>query len=229
MDERAQAIADLLKTGPRGLQQLIAHFHGPGHPKRSPGYRDIDWALQRLQRRNAVYYAGRKWHYGSPPPKAEDVTLTVDDDRTVTFSASWLDRYEPEPNTGCWLWTGPWGRRDYGIIKVNSTYGATAHRAFYAYHIGPIPRGMLVCHRCDTPACVNPGHMFLGTDQDNSDDKIRKGRSWRPSKLSRDAVLSIRRDTRPYKVIASEHGVSVSAISSIRTNARWKNLRSEDE
>lgn len=229
MDERAQAIADLLRTGPRGLQQLIAHFHGPGHPKRSPGYRDIDWALQRLQRRDAVYYAGRKWHYGSQPAKLGDVTVEIEPGQSVTFSASWLDRYEPEPNTGCWLWTGPWGRRDYGIIKANSTYAATAHRAFYAHHISPIPDGLLVCHRCDTPACVNPAHMFLGTDQDNSDDKIRKGRDNRYSKLTVESVLAIRKDQRPLKEVARDYGVSPMTISSIRNRSRWAHLEDANE
>lgn len=76
---------------------------------------------------------------------------------------------------GCWLWTKgrmPFG---YGAIVVN---GKTklAHRVSYEAHVGPIPSGLCVLHRCDVPPCVNPEHLFLGTQLDNMRDKIAKGR-----------------------------------------------------
>ncbi len=58
-------------------------------------------------------------------------------------------------------------------IRYKNQY---AHRVAYELATGPIPEGMVVCHRCDTPACINPDHLFVGTQQDNIADMHRKGR-----------------------------------------------------
>ena len=79
------------------------------------------------------------------------------------------------PNGECWLWTGT-KKRGYGSIGIfYKEY--KVHRISYEIFIGPIPEGMLVCHSCDTPLCFNPLHLFLGTDQDNTMDAIKKGRA----------------------------------------------------
>ncbi len=92
----------------------------------------------------------------------------------------WDERWMPEPNTGCHLWLGGWSKNPngYGTYGVGSGHGrhGKAHREAWRRVNGEIPEGMQVCHRCDTPACVNPEHLFLGTSQDNTDDKMRKGR-----------------------------------------------------
>ena len=97
-------------------------------------------------------------------------------ERIEAFDALRLEKYEPVPLTGCWLWTGCWDKRGYGKFKVDNVAAGKAHRFFYEKLAGPIPPGMLVCHKCDTPPCVNQEHLFLGTDADNMRDKMRKGR-----------------------------------------------------
>lgn len=96
----------------------------------------------------------------------------------------------------CWLWTGSIQYK-YGRIKIKQkTY--KAHRVSYELVKGPIPRGIIVCHTCDNPPCVNPSHLFLGTHKVNSQDMVDKGRSLKGTKhhqckLSDNEVLEIRR------------------------------------
>lgn len=79
--------------------------------------------------------------------------------------------FMPEPNTGCWLWTGRINQDGYGIFGDS---GTGAHRASFQLFKGEIPKGLLVCHHCDVRSCVNPDHLFLGTHRDNMDDMMRK-------------------------------------------------------
>jgi hypothetical protein len=80
--------------------------------------------------------------------------------------------------TGCWEFTGTKCKWGYGRIRVSKAEGLiTTHRAMYQEKIGPIPDNMCVCHSCDNPACVNPKHLWLGTNQDNRTDCVNKGRA----------------------------------------------------
>jgi hypothetical protein len=99
-----------------------------------------------------------------------------------TLRERFEERYVPEPNSGCWLWTGGCNESGYGMIcEAQGRAGANnrprrAHRVSYEMHLGAIPDGMMVCHKCDVPSCVNPCHLFCGTGFDNARDMAAKGR-----------------------------------------------------
>lgn len=118
---------------------------------------------------------------------------------------------------GCWLWTNKRDRDGYGFMR-----GRRAHRVSYEIHIGPIQDGLCVLHRCDTPSCVNPDHLFADTQLANMADMHAKGRNGgfgARSKLSDADVASIKRiyadgDRNQYE-IAKDFGVTQSTISKV--------------
>jgi hypothetical protein len=92
-----------------------------------------------------------------------------------------LDRAVRRPETGCWLWQGSRTSKlpkGYGIIFIAGKYHTT-HRVSYALFRAPVPEGLCVLHECDTPLCINPAHLWLGTQADNVADRRRKGRPGR--------------------------------------------------
>lgn len=84
-------------------------------------------------------------------------------------------KYIPEPNSGCWLWTAGIDTNGYGIFWMGDHFDR-AHRIAYEFENGKITKGLDLCHRCDTPPCCNPSHMFTGTAKDNLQDMSKKGR-----------------------------------------------------
>lgn len=91
----------------------------------------------------------------------------------------------------CWTWTGPTNGKGYGLIEIEGKKILT-HRWSYEHHKGQIPDGLLVCHECDNPPCVNPSHLWVGTQKDNVRDAIDKGRfnanGWDIGTLRRDST-----------------------------------------
>jgi len=85
------------------------------------------------------------------------------------------DKYIPEPMSGCWIWTARVSPAGYGqaSYKRKSTF---AHRLAWTLFRGPIPEGLCVLHKCDNPPCVNPEHLFIGTQIENIRDCVAKGR-----------------------------------------------------
>lgn len=92
-------------------------------------------------------------------------------------SPSQLENYIPVPESGCWLWLGPVQTNGYGRIWLGDGYG-TASREIYMHHKGALPYWKIahVLHKCDTPLCVNPDHMFVGDQRDNVRDMHSKNR-----------------------------------------------------
>lgn len=90
----------------------------------------------------------------------------------------------PEPNSGCWLWDGRYSKSGYGTLGGGRKgERVQAHRLMWEAVNGPIPGGLLVCHRCDVRGCVNPDHLFVGTAKDNTRDMMVKGRARFPGGL----------------------------------------------
>ena len=96
----------------------------------------------------------------------------------------------PEPNSGCWLWLGAYGRNGYGTMgdaaqrRPSGSCTYYAHRLAYQAFVGPIPPNRHVMHKCDNRACVNPDHLSIGTAGDNIRDCVAKGRHYEIKKTA---------------------------------------------
>jgi hypothetical protein len=133
----------------------------------------------------------------------------------------------------CWIWNGirnPAGYGEYGKWRGRKML---AHRLSYLIHNGALPDGAIVCHTCDNPWCVNPDHLFLGTNGDNTQDALKKGRlptgekSYK-AKLKESDVIFIRgyANDIPNKILAQRYGVTDAAIYNVRHFKTWKHLQS---
>lgn len=129
---------------------------------------------------------------------------------------------------GCWMYTGGWNAKNYGVFWVDGK-SRTAHRVAYELYVGSIPDDLSVLHTCDNPWCINPKHLFVGTQQDNIDDMISKGRDGfirtknGRALLSEDDIIEIKKLLGQFSQqhIANQFGVSRSTISAISTGRNW--------
>ena len=102
--------------------------------------------------------------------------------------------YVIDKDTGCWEWSGKVFCSGYGKLErltrddLDNQSDSFAHRYSYLLYIGDIPEGMYVCHTCDNHGCVNPKHLFLGTQKDNIRDAIKKGRFTQHKRTDRRTV-----------------------------------------
>lgn len=138
------------------------------------------------------------------------------------------EKCQPIPELGCWAWTH---------FKRPDGYGEMTYkgRARYAQKVawdlfrGPIPKNLHVLHTCDNRWCVNPDHLFLGTNRDNVNDKLAKGRQpWgsqiHQSKLTKEQVLSILNDARTQRAIAEDYNICQQTVSQIKRRQSWQRL-----
>lgn len=138
--------------------------------------------------------------------------------------------------SGCWrCTTASIDLRGYGHLTIfhDGKYRhAKAHRFSYEHFKGPIPDGKLVMHSCDNPQCCNPDHLSVGTQSDNMQDMVKKGRGLvgeknANTKFTEADVISIYADVdagMTRQAIADKHGVSSVTISHIATGRNWKHL-----
>jgi hypothetical protein len=143
-----------------------------------------------------------------------------------------LEKIEVNEN-GCWIWKGAKLRGGYGHFRrcINGKWVMfKAHRYAYEYFNGPLEKGLLVCHKCDNPECVNPEHLFKGTNKDNAEDKVKKGRhvfgrNKKHQWLTLEVVNSIRKDHKEglkNSEISKKYEISPSQISRVVKNQIWK-------
>ena len=133
------------------------------------------------------------------------------------------------PEAGCWIWLGSITNHGYGTMTLGRKTHIVAHRASYELKYGPIPEGMFALHHCDTKCCVNPDHIFLGTQQDNMDDKVCKNRQANGikhgmSKLTEEQAKEAKFGNVKPTELAKKFNCSATMIRQIRSGLYWKHL-----
>lgn len=155
-----------------------------------------------------------------------------------TFATRFWKKVKKGSPSECWIWTASLNFYGYGQISRKRSVPIRANIASWILNRGPVPKGMCVCHHCDNPACVNPDHLFIGTHQDNVDDKMRKGRYFKgpplngeinpASKLVDEDVFKIRKmyalGNTTQRKIAKIFNVSQSAIWRVVTRENWTHV-----
>lgn len=150
--------------------------------------------------------------------------------QTITSEQRFWKYVNKESDDKCWNWTGVCNKDGYGCLMVDRSNVRT-HRFSWELHFSKIPDGLLVCHYCDNPPCVNPYHLFLGTNKDNIEDRDNKnrqakGESHGNTKLTYHQVKEIRRLCNEGKFsqrkIAKMFNIGKTAVGDIHNNKRWK-------
>jgi len=139
----------------------------------------------------------------------------------AALSERFYDKVMPEPNSGCWLWVGS-ERKGYGRLYCRENGRQkpySAHRLSYELHKGAIPRGMIICHRCDNTYCVNPDHLYCGTHEQNTADMFARGRAAR--QIPAPVISKIKNSQRGLAALAREYGLHRTTVWKIQTGRRW--------
>lgn len=145
--------------------------------------------------------------------------------------------------TGCWIWEGDTAHNGYGRFRVKGGKRIPAHRYAYELFKGKIKKGLLVCHTCDNPPCVNPDHLWAGTIKENMQDMCKKGRSYfqthaskinrnkgvqhHKAKLNEKQVLEIRELSKSgmtNRELGIQFNISEYTISGIKLGKTWRHI-----
>lgn len=136
-----------------------------------------------------------------------------------------------ETESRCWEWRGAKQPNGYGISRRFTTRTRLAHRLAYETWVGPIPRGLIVRHKCDNPPCINPDHLETGTRAENTGDMIERGRDRlvgernHQAKLTLQEVADIREECAkgilPQHLIGEVYGITQSGVSAIVRGRVW--------
>lgn len=148
--------------------------------------------------------------------------------RNRTIEERFWEKVDKKGDSECWEWQGSRAHR-YGVIKFsNSRKQISVHKFSYEIHYGKVPDQMCVMHSCDNTYCVNPRHLFLGTQLENQMDSINKGRH-STQKLAPDDVIRIRDLYKTgdwtHSRIAEMFGVTRRAIGLVLTHDRWWHVK----
>lgn len=153
------------------------------------------------------------------------------------------DKVVLEPKSGCWFWTGKVTKSGYGQFNVS---GKRVYPHRYILWMSEYPwlegrSDVFACHKCDTPSCVNPDHLFIGSPSDNVADMMRKGRDYRPNtagvknahaKLTEQNVINIRKlyiyGDESYTSLAKKYGVDRKTIMGIVKGRGWRHLLGDE-
>jgi hypothetical protein len=205
-----------------------------------------DSPISNVTRRSSGYLKGQPIRYATPGhTQSKRFLLLVSQPNRVlrnhhyNVRPSLDERFWPKVDKRtpdeCWEWKGSRNGRGYGKFGVQG-HSRYAHRISYEISNGPIPEGMLVCHTCDNPSCVNPSHLFPGTPLLNVHDMVQKGRHRRAnfegkrrpnSKFTDEQVIEMRRRYRDgvsQASMAREFGVRKNTINSIITGKTYSHI-----
>lgn len=153
---------------------------------------------------------------------------------TIRNIGQLLSRSNLNPETGCRIWNGSKNKRGYGRLGVDNKL-VQAHRYSYELSNGKIPDGLYVTHKCDTPACIEPTHLSVGSQQDNMDEMVQRCRSLhrKGSKNPKHTLIesdipkirALRVSGMTYQSIASIFNVQLPTIWKVTSGKTWVHVK----
>lgn len=181
---------------------------------------------------SAFHRNGRKWIGRCGECRNASLRAARHAGRHALMVRKFWSKVQRADDGACWPWIGALNNRGYGTILRNG-WARAAHRASWILANGPIPDGLCVLHRCDNPPCVNPAHLFLGTNADNIADMVAKRRQAPPqlgsanpsAKLTEAQVVGIRQRLASGEgrtALAAEFCVTYMVISMVERRRSWR-------